>query len=202
MQKLRKSEFPKQLYADLANMLKTAWADETTVLPDLWEFWRCLIMEFHLHDHAPIVTWTALITNLQSEGITIPEQLTDLTLEQVIEEYNMGAIPDMPKILRQAATRQLMALGPKQALPLTGQTNVELLLDQIRAKNIDDTKIAHEKKSLAKRIGAPADLDQLTPGNKTKWLVNSTAPQSAWIPSSRRAGSSTRCAPPRDRFAR
>ena len=66
--------------------------------------------------------------------------------------------------------------GSKQAIPLTGETNVELLLDQIRAKNIDDTKIAHEKKAMARRVGAPADFGRLTPGNKTKWMVNSTAP--------------------------
>ena len=70
LRKLRQSKLPQQLYTDLANALKTAWADETTVLPDLWELWRCLIMEFHLHDHAPIITWTALIASLQSEGVT------------------------------------------------------------------------------------------------------------------------------------
>ena len=109
-------------------------------------------------------------------GLTSPAQLTDLALEQVREKYNMGAIPDMPQLLWQADTRQLMALVPKQALPLTGQTNVELLVDQIRAKNIDGAKIAQGKKSLAKRIGAPADFDQLAHGGETKWMVNSTAP--------------------------
>ena len=29
---------------------------------------------------------------------------------------------------------------------------------------------------MATRVGAPAGYDQLTPGNKTKWLVNCTAP--------------------------
>ena len=74
-------------------------------------------MEFHLHDHAPIVTWTALIANLQEEGLKIPLQLTDLTLEQVRGKYNMGAIPDMPQILWHASTRQRTALGPQLALP-------------------------------------------------------------------------------------
>ena len=155
-------------------MLKTAWADETTALPDLRELWRCLIMEFHLHGHALISTWTALIESLQSEWLKIPAQLTDLTLEQVRGGNKLGAIPDMPQILWRAANRQLAAIGPKQALPMTGKTNVELLLDQIRAKNIDDTKIAQGKRSLARRIGAPADFERLTPGNKTKWLANST----------------------------
>ena len=176
MQKLRQSKLPKQAYQDLVNLLKTSWADETNVLPDLWELWRALLVEFHLHDHAPISTWSALIENLQSEGIQSPAQLTDLTLEQVRAKYRMGAIPDMPQILWQAANRQCRALVPTQTLNRSGPSNVETLLGQIRAKNIDDCGIAQARKALGIRIGIPANYDKLTPGNKTKWLLNCTAP--------------------------
>ena len=117
MQKPRKSKLPKQLYTDLSNILKTASADETTALPDMWELRRRLIMEFQLHDHAPIVTWTALITSLHNDGLNNPAQLTDLTLEKVKGRPNLGAIPDMPQILWQAANRQLAALGPNKPFP-------------------------------------------------------------------------------------
>ena len=176
MQKLRQSKLPKQTYNDLLNQPKSAWADETNVLPDLWELWRALVMEFHLHDHAPISTWSALIENIQSEGIQSPEQLTDLTLGKVRAKYRMGAIPDMPQIMWKAANRQCRALVPTQTINITCPTNVEILLAQIRAKNIDDTGISQARRALAIRVGAPANYDQLTPGNKTKWLVNSPAP--------------------------
>ena len=106
MQKLRQSKLPKQLYTDLSTKLKTDWADGTSILPDLWELWRILIMEFHLRDHAQMASWAALNTNLQEEGVKSPLHLTDLTLEQVRDKYKLGAIPDTPQILWHAATRQ------------------------------------------------------------------------------------------------
>ena len=180
MQKLRQSKLPKQLYTDLSTKLTMAWGDETSILPGLWELWRSLIMEFHLHDHAPMATWTALITNLQEEGLNSPLHLTDLTLEQVRDKHKLGAIPDMPQILWQAATRQKTALGPQLALPSVGPPDVETLLGQIRAKDINDTPIARDRKALALRAGGPADFDHLTPGNKTKWLLQATATRPSW----------------------
>ena len=152
MQKLLQSKLPKQTYQDLVNMLETSWADETNALPDLWELWRALIAEFRMRDHAPISSWSALIENIQSEGIQSPAQLTDLTLGKVRAKYRMGAIPDMPQILRQADNRKIRALVHTQTITRSGPSNVETLLEQIRAKNIDDCGIDQAGKALGIRI--------------------------------------------------
>ena len=200
MQKLRQSKLPKQRYADLENKLKTAWADETAPLPDLWELWRALLAEFHLHDHAPFSAWTALIENLQTEGNHSPVHLTDRTLEKVRNKHGLGAIPDMPQILRHAAKRQITNIIPLQALSITCPPNVETLLDQIRAKNIDDTKVAQQKAALLGEsetlLTSPAPL---LATRRIGYLTRHPPPY-FWASSSRREGISTCSEPHRARF--
>ena len=77
----------------------------------------------------------------------------------------------MHQILWRDAKRQLGASGPHLTIAQKGPKNVETLLGQIKAKHIDATLVAQQKEP-SPGVSAP----RLTPGNETKWLVDSTPP--------------------------
>ena len=169
---LRSTKLSSAKYRNFADILKSGIERMERNLPDGWDLWMMVLARYSAQEILSPNHLRDLITGLTKNEISTPWELALYTKVGMLNLLNHDPSLEGIELLWQTAKSWADYIDPPRTTPkITSEKEVWELINSIKAKTIDETKLSTQNTSLKQRLQLPENYDKLTPMGKTKAIA-------------------------------
>ena len=169
---LRGTKLPSAKYRNFADTLNSGIKRMERNLPSGWDLWMMVLEKYSAQEILPPNHLRELITALTTNEILTPWELALYTKEGMLNLLNYDPSLEGIELLWQTAKSWADYIDPPRTTPkITSEKEVWELINSIKAKTIDETKLSTQNVSLKQQLQLPENYDRLTPTGKTKAIA-------------------------------